>query len=247
MLRELGFRDEQVYAMLGDLTPAQGRREGDRLYREYDAIVHFADARKAVMKCELTDIDHCQPPNDRPDALGLCSSLGEVGIEVADIRPEMSEEELEKLRKAGKDPLPAAAAAALIRRWISIKDTKRQEPGWDRGDNSILLLRMFQDIRKIRDHLKGTNHADFVPANGFKEIWLQDAEYSFWKDGEFLGSAAICIHPADSWLAQRILRVHRGVGLTNKDVYIPLEGPSKGGPLIAFALGKLPEDDDEHS
>ena len=33
----------------------------------------------------------------------------------------------------------------------------------------------------------------------------------------------------------------------NKDVYIPLEGPSKGGPLIAFALGTLPEDDYEHS
>ena len=109
MLREFGFSDEQAYAMLGDLTPAQGRREGDRLYREYDAIVHFADARKAVMKRELTDIDHRQPPNDRPDALGLCSSLGEVGIEVADIRPEMSEEELEKLREACKDrcrPMP---------------------------------------------------------------------------------------------------------------------------------------------
>jgi hypothetical protein len=233
--------------MIGDLTPAQGRREGDRLYREYDAVVHFADARKVVLECELTEIDHRQPPNDRPDALAVCSSLGEVGIEVADIRPEMSEEQLEKLRKVGKDPLPPDAAAALIQRWISTKDQKRQERGWDRADNSILLLRTFQDIRQIRDHLKGTTHANFVPLNGFKEIWLQDAEYSFWKDGEFLGSAVLCIHPADRWLKQRILKLHRSVGLTNKDVYVPLEGPSKGGPLIAFTLGEPAKDDKKPS
>jgi hypothetical protein len=112
MLRELGFRDEQIYAMLGDLTPAQGRCEGDRLYREYDAVVHFADARNQVLNCDLTDIDDRQPPDDRPDALASCSSLSEVGIEVADIRPEMSEAELEKLRDMGNDPLPADAAAA---------------------------------------------------------------------------------------------------------------------------------------
>jgi hypothetical protein len=67
--------------------------------------------------------------------LASCSSLGEVGIEVTDIRPEMSETELEKLRDVGKDPLPADAAAALIRHRISAKDQKRQEPGWDRADN----------------------------------------------------------------------------------------------------------------
>jgi hypothetical protein len=131
----------------------------------------------------------------------------------------------------------------LIRHRISAKDQKRQEPGWDRADNSILLLRTFQDVRKIRDYLKETNHADFVPLNGFKEIWLQDAVYSFWKDGEFLGSAVVCIHPANRWLAQRILRLHRRVGLTNKDVYTPLEGPSKGGPLIAFTLGEPPRNE----
>lgn len=244
-LRDLGFPEEVLQALLGNLTPAQGRREGDRLYREYDAIVHFADARAAAIECKLSEIDHRQPPDDRPDALATCSALGEVGIEVADIRPQMSEEELEKLRKAGDDPMPPATALQLVKEWITDKDKKRKEEGWGRPDNSILLLRVFQDIRAVRDELKKISHAQHIPENGFKEIWLIDAEYSFWKDGEFMGAAIVCIHPEDRWLKQHILKVHRNVGLTNKDVYVPLEGPSKGGPLVAFTLNPPKKSDSD--
>ncbi len=155
---------------------------------------------------------------------------------MADIRPQMSEGELTRLRQAGKDPMPPTVALELIRYWIGEKEQKRQEKGWARPENAILLLRVFQDIRAVRDELKRANHADFVPENRFKEVWLIDAEYSFWKDGEFMGAAIVCIHPPDKWLTQHILQLHRRVGLTNKDVYSPLEGPSKGGPLIAFTL-----------
>jgi len=86
-----------------------------------------------------------------------------------------------------------------------------------------------------------TNHDAFILQNGFREIWIRDSEYSFAKDGEFLGSAAICIHPAAQWLTLNIYNVRRRVGLTNKDVYMPLEPPSKGGPLIAMWLPEPPK------
>src|SRR5437879_6449044 len=87
MLRGLGFNEDQIFLLMGNITPAQARREGDRLYREYDAVVHFAEARKDAISDELSGIDHRQPPNDRPDALATCSRLGDVGIEMMDVRP----------------------------------------------------------------------------------------------------------------------------------------------------------------
>ena len=241
MLRALGFDEDQIFLLMGNITPAQGRREGDRLYREYDAVVHFAEARKDAISDELSGIDHRQPPNDRPDALATCSRLGDVGIEVMDVRPMMSEEELERARAAGTDPMDAAAAVELIRGAIAAKEQKRQAEGWERPDNTILLIRVFQDIQAVGRELQKTNHDAFIPQNGFREIWIQDSEYSFAKDGEFLGSATICIHPADQWLKRSIYSVHRRVGLTNKDVYMPLEPPSKGQPLIAMWLPDPPQ------
>ena len=45
------------------------------------------EARKGATSDELSGIYHRQPPNDRPDALATCSRLGDVGIEVMDVRP----------------------------------------------------------------------------------------------------------------------------------------------------------------
>jgi hypothetical protein len=109
------------------------------------------------------------------------------------------------------------------------------------AERRFQTLHALSYIRAVGRELQKTNYAAFILQNGFREIWIQDAEYSFAKDGEFLGSAAICVHPADQWLKPSIYSVHRRVGLTNKDVYMPLEPPSKGGPLIAMWLPDPPK------
>ena len=59
----------------------------------------------------------------------------------------MSEEELERRRTAGTDSMDAAATVKLTRGAIAAKEQKRQSEGWERPDNTILLICVFHYTR----------------------------------------------------------------------------------------------------
>jgi hypothetical protein len=155
------------------------------------------------------------------DILAMCSKLGNVGIEITDARPQMSEDDINFLENyLDHEVFDYFDAAAHIYTAIEIKEQKRTSRGWQRPDNAILLIRTFADIRPLLEHFGTMKRPEFIPEHGFKEIWVQDYELTFWKDGEVLGAAIICLHPPYWWRRRRILALHRRFDFSVRTDYL---------------------------
>jgi hypothetical protein len=173
---------------------------------EWEVYEFFAEARQASTGRVLTNA----LKSERPDILATCSKLGEVGIEITDARPEMSDDDIDVLENwLDQEVFDYFDAAAHIYTAIEVKEGKRQSAGWQRPDNAVLLIRSFADIRPLLDHLGTMPRGEFLPAHGFREIWVQDYELTFAKDGEVIGSAVLCMHPPHWWRRRQIYRLHR--------------------------------------
>jgi hypothetical protein len=173
---------------------------------EWSVYQYFADARRKCIGRILSNA----VKSERPDILANCSKSGDVGIEITDARPQMSEDDIDFQQEwLQEEVFDYFDAADHIYRAIEIKEAKRASAGWQRSDAAILLIRSFADIRPLWDHYGTAKRAEFLPNHGFTEIWVQDYELTFWKDGEVLGAAILCLHPAYWWRRKWLLALHR--------------------------------------
>lgn len=173
---------------------------------EWEVFEFFADARKDSVSRTFSNAFR----SERPDVLATCSKLGNVGIEITDARPQLSEDEIDFAENwLDQEVFDYLDATDQIYHAIAWKEKKRTSPGWQRPDSTILLIRSFANIREVREHYGSMERKECLPEHGFKEIWIQDYELTFWKDGDVLGSAILCLHPPYWWRRARILSLHR--------------------------------------
>jgi hypothetical protein len=184
---------------------------------EAEVFEWFAEARRELTGATLTDVIK----SERPDFLANDSLLGEVGIEITDARPEMSEDDIDFAENwMDVETFDYLDASDHIYRAIRRKDRKRRQSTWQRGNAAILVARTFADVREVRRHLSTEARADIMPTHGFKEIWIQDSELTFSKDGDARSAAIVCLHPARRWLDQLVYSGHREMPYTMRHDYI---------------------------
>lgn len=166
---------------------------------EEEVVQWFSEARAASTGRRLTDIEK----SERPDFLASCSKLGHVGIEITNAQPKQAVGdmlfELEFVRRGG-DPLDAHDAVDMIWHSIDHKNTKRLTAGWTRPASTILVVQVLADLREVKRCFQRFKRSESVPPHGFLEIWLQDYELCFDKDGEPRAAAVLCLHPAYWWM-----------------------------------------------
>lgn len=195
------------YKRLLDARTAEGN-----VLDEQEVFKYFALARSEVLGHELSNVTK----SESPDFLADDTSWGAAGIELTDARPGMSEDDMDFLEVFMNEEVEFdyLDAAAHIYSAVERKEAKRTRPHWQRPDETILVVRAFTDIRPLIRHLRTLTPQDVMPPHGFKEVWVQDYELSFEKDGNLLSAAVVCLHP--KWLANLVYRIHRRSGFTTR-------------------------------
>jgi hypothetical protein len=156
--------------------------------------------------------------SESPDFLGTDSLLGPVGVELTDARPQISDDDVDFLQNwLGQEvEYDAFDAAAHVCGAVSRKERKRTRAYWQRSESTILVVRTFADITPLRRHLRKLSRDDALPEHGFAEIWVQDSELTFTKDGYAMSAAILCLHPY--WLKWHVYTHHRQMGyITSRD------------------------------
>lgn len=164
----------------------------------------FSRARRELTGRVMTNV----LKSESPDFLADDSELGPIGIELTDARPQMSENDIDFYQNVMDFPeFDYYDAEDHVSAAIAIKESLRQRAHWQRQNSTILVVRVFSDLRAFGTHLEQYDPTDFLPEHGFVEVWVQDVEITFEKDGEPLSAAIVCLHP--EWLRRLIYATHR--------------------------------------
>ncbi len=141
------------------------------------------------------------------------------GVEWTDARPPMSVSNRRWLQEIGLDRWSSQDCFEEVWRLVQQKEEKRKKAFWRYPGSAVLVIRCHNsllDMSRYVVQLAGFYSPrisrryvgeQYLGEHGFKEIWLQDVEPTFWKDGEELGAAILNLFPW--WGRRSIHRLHR--------------------------------------